>query len=112
LKFVVLNWQTVPTMRKSNRWALLTCALVIVLSSGARANELTEWDLKFLSKKVGVGAVNFAVLELTSQEMICLHFLINRFGPEEKIIADVTRFLNDVAANKLIDRKASTECPH
>jgi hypothetical protein len=98
-------------MRKSNRWALLTCALVIVLSSGARADELTEWDLKFLSEKVGVGAVNFAVPELTSQEMICLHFLINRFGPEEKLIADVTRFLNDLVANKLIDRKASTECP-
>ena len=99
-------------MRKSNRWALLTCALVIVLSSGARANELTEWDRKFLSEKLGVGAVSFAVLELSPQEINCLHFLINRFGPEEKIIADVTRFLNDVAVNKLIDRKASTECPH
>ena len=101
-----------PAPGKFNRWALLiSVAVLVTFSTAPRANELTEWDLKFLSKKVGVGAVNFAVLELTSQEMICLHFLINRFGPEERLTADVTRFLNDVVANKLIDRKASTECP-
>ena len=72
---------------------------------------MTEWDLKFLSEKVGVGLVSLAVLELTPQEKNCLHRLINRFGPEEKLIADVTRFLDDVAANKLIDKKSSTECP-
>ena len=98
---------------KFNLWALpIPVAGIVALLATARADELTDWDLKFLSERVGVGAVNFAVLELTPQELNCLHFLINRFGPEEKIIADVTRFLNDVAVNKLIDRKASTECPH
>src|ERR1700730_14454976 len=100
-----------PAPGKCIRRALLTSAVAIALSSLARANELTEWDLKFLSEKVGAGAVTFAVLELSPQEVDCLHFLINRFGPDEKLVADVTRFLNDVAANKLIDRKASTECP-
>jgi hypothetical protein len=97
---------------RSCPWILLTSALVVlVISGGAVASELTEWDLKFLSDKLGAGAASFAVLELTPQEIECLHFLINRFGPEEKLIADVTQYLNEVAANRFIDRKSSTECP-
>ena len=100
-----------PWPGRSSHRVLFTAATVIALSSGARANELTEWDLQFLNEKLGVGAVSFAMLELTTEELKCLHFLINRFGADEKLIADVKRFLDKVAANKLIDRKASTECP-
>jgi hypothetical protein len=96
---------------RSCRRVLLTSTLIIALATVAGATGLTEWDLKFLSEKVGVGLVSLAVLELTPQEKNCLHLLINRFGSEEKLIADVTRFLDDVAANKLIDKKSSTECP-
>ena len=96
---------------RSCRRVLLTSTLVIALATVAGATELTEWDLKFLSEKVGVGLVSLAVLELTPQEKNCLHLLINRFGPEEKLITAVTGFLDDVASNKLIDKKPSTKCP-
>jgi hypothetical protein len=89
---------------------LLTSALIIVLSTAARANGLTEWDLKFLSDKLGIGSLSLSMLELTPQEEHCIHLMINRFGSDEKLMADVTRFLDEVAANKVIDRNSSTKC--
>jgi hypothetical protein len=55
--------------------------------------------------------MGFSLLELTPQEKNCVHSLINRFGPEEKLTADVTRFLDDVVSNKLINKESSTKCP-
>jgi hypothetical protein len=89
---------------------LLTVA-VIALSAVAEANGLTDWDMRFLHDKLGIGPTSLSILGLTAQEKSCVHFLINRFGPEEKLVEEVTHFLDNVASDKIAGKKPPTKCP-
>jgi hypothetical protein len=93
------------------KWlALLTAVAIAATSAMAEPEELTAWDMKFLNDKIGIGSASLSMLALTPEEKSCVHSLINRFGPEEKLVQDVTRFLDNVAANRIAASKSPTKC--
>jgi hypothetical protein len=101
----------VLTSHVGKRLALLAAVAIVAISAVAELEELTAWDMKILSDKLGIGSTGLSMLELTLEEKGCIHYLINRFGPEEKLIEDVRRFLDEVALNRLAGKKSATRCP-
>jgi hypothetical protein len=104
-------WLPTLTSLRCKLSSLLTVVAIIALPAMAETSELTNWDKRFLYDKLGMGPTALSMLGLTAEESRCMHFLINRFGPEEKLVNDVARFLNNVASNRIAGEKAPTKCP-
>ena len=91
--------------------SLPTIVLILAWSCGAEPGDLTSWDRQFLYEKLGIGPTGLSMLRLSVEESRCMHSLINRFGPEEKLVDGVARFLDDLASHRAAGGKSSTKCP-